>query len=108
MPSCRSSSAGAGNRDVSGWLHLQFLLSSSRVEQRETPWTSLYSCHSCRADQSYLEYSRTPQLSDRSSSLGRSQTSRTSSSSSFVGCQRTQASCPSLAKGAIMLNHQLA
>ncbi len=49
----RASDAGNGN--VLAWMHLQFLLPASRIEQNHASWLCLYSGHGCRIDGSYLD-----------------------------------------------------
>src|ERR1700730_214463 len=108
MPSRRPSSARTGNRDVSGRLYLQPVFSPSRVEQSQTFGDALNSGDGCRANRSPMEYCGTPQLSDRSASLGGTETSRTASHPSFVHHKHAQASRPSFTKGSFMFDPQLA
>src|SRR5450631_655765 len=60
--------------DVSDWLHLQFVLASSGVEQERAYWICLYACDGERADHSHLELARTVHV--ESSTACSSQSSR--------------------------------
>ena len=50
MSPCRSSSCYVRNRHVLDWMHLQFLLPASRIEQNHALWMRLYPCNGCRID----------------------------------------------------------
>src|SRR2546429_7742276 len=83
MSPCGTAAFRALDRHVSDWVHVQFVLSASRVEPIQAFWASVYTCHGFWTYRSCLDAARTAAVSSRSCGLGRAQATRTPSQRSW-------------------------
>ena len=97
MSSRRPAPGGTGNRHVSDWMHLQLVLSASRIESGQACRFCMYPCDGSGINGSYLERWGSPDLQGSSRPLDRTQAAGTTSQTSGTrsDCAQTTTWSPS-------------